>query len=391
MPDHRAHRHIGGVATPVVAYTAFTGDTVAGLYQMNVQMPSAQNTFKPNFPSATGQFTNLTGPAQLPIFVTLGAVTSQAGVMLSVSPKLKMVESGETFVSQTTTENLTIGQLMTPFVITGSNNAVSTNVKYAVTSGVLPQGLTLTYTSPGGVATIAGTPAQGTAGTYPVTVTATDPSAIPITGNVSFTFYVPGGLYVTSSVPTSSTYNTANAAVATVTAVGGTAPYSLFAVTTPSVAIPGLSLTTGGILQTDGTTPAGTYTIVATATDNAGLTGTVSITFIVKLKVVFSPVSPQTASIATVTNGGLLNTLTVSGGVGPYTYAVDASSTAAAAAAGALNFVGNLLNLGTDTTVSVQSVVIDVVDTGVPVSTAAVDTAISTAGAEFTLSLNLTL
>ena len=198
-------------------------------------------------------------------------------------------------------------------------------------------------------------------------------------------------MYVTSSAPTTSTWATANAGIATVTAVGGTAPYSLFAVTTPSVAIPGLSFTTGGILQTDGTTPAGTYTITATATDNAGVTGTVAITFIVKLLVVFSPASPQTASIGTVTDGGLLNTLTVTGGVGPYNYSVDASSTAAAAAAGALNFVGNLLNLGTDVTVSVQSVVIDVVDTGSPVSTAAVDTAISTAGAEFTLSLNLTL
>jgi hypothetical protein len=280
---------------------------------------------------------------------------------------------------------------MTPFVITASNNGVSTGVKYAVTSGVLPQGLALTFTSPGGVAMIAGTPAQLTAGTYPITVTATDTSAIPITGSVSFTFYVPGGLAVTSSVPTSSTFGTANAAIATVTAVGGTAPYSQFAITTPATPIPGMSITTGGILQTDGTTPSATYTITATATDAAGLTGTVSLTFIVKLLVVFSPVSPQTASIGTVTNGGLLNTLTVSGGVGPYTYSIDASSDAAAAAAGALNFVGNLLNLGTDVTVSTQSVVIDVVDTGVPVSSANVDTVTGTAGAKFTLSLNLTL
>jgi hypothetical protein len=253
----------------------------------------------------------------------------------------------------------------------------------------LPQGLTLATVS--GVATITGTPAEDTAGTYPVTITATDTSAVPITGTTSFTYYVPGGLFVTVGSITSSTFGTANAGIATVTAVGGTAPYSLFAVTTPSVAIPGLSFTAGGILQTDGTTPSGTYTITATATDNAGVTGAISLTFIVKLLVVFSPASPQTASIGTVTDGGLLNTLTVSGGVGPYTYAVDASSTAAAAAAGALNFVGNLLNLGTDNTVSVQSVVIDVVDTGSPVSTAAVDTAISTAGSEFTLSLNLTL
>ena len=70
---------------------------------------------------------------------------------------------------------------------------------------------------------------------------------------------------------------------------------------------------------------------------------------------------------------------------------IDASSTAAAKAVGALALVGNLLNLGTDVTVSVQSVVIDVVDTGSPVSSANVDTVTGTAGAQFTLSLNLTL
>jgi hypothetical protein len=327
----------------------------------------------------------------LPVFVTLGGKTSQAGVMLSVTPKLVMTLSGNTFVGTTTTENLSIGHAMTNFVITATNNGVSTNVKYAVTSGVLPQGLTLAFTSPGGVATISGTPAQLTAGSYPITVTATDTSSIPITGSTTFTFYVPGGLFVTAGSITSSTFGTVNAAMATVTPVGGTAPYSTFAVTTPMVAITGLSITTGGILQTDGTTPAGTYTITVTATDAAGTTGTVAFSFIVKLLVVFSPASPQTASIGTVTDGGLLNTLTVSGGVGPYTYSIDASSTAAAKAVGALALVGNLLNLGTDVTVSVQSVVIDVVDTGTPVSSANVDTVTGTAGAQFTLSLNLTL
>lgn len=455
---------IGGISTPVVTYTAFTGDTVAGLYQMNVQMPSTQNTFKPNYPSATGSFTNLTGPTQLPIFVTLGGLTSQAGVMLSVAPKLKMTVTGidgvapsvisaataasptvlttgtapatgtmiyvsgftgnwasangfqvATNMTGTTfsipvdssafgamagtpvfelpdavtgvTDTLSIGHPMITTAIVGNNNFVHTGVKYAVTSGVLPQGLTLATVS--GVATITGTPAEDTAGTYPVTITATDTSAVPITGTTSFTFNVPGGLFVTVGSITSSTFGTANTSIATVTAVGGTPPYSLFAVTTPSAAIPGLTFTTGGVLQTDGTTPSGTYTITATATDAAGVTGTVTFTFVVKLLVTFSPVSPQTASIMTVTDGGLLNTLTVSGGVGPYTYAVDASSTAAAAAAGALNFVGNLLNLGTDVTTSTQTVVIDVVDTGTPASTAAVDTATSTAGSEFILTLIL--
>ena len=38
---------IGGIATPVVAYTAFTGDTVAGLYQMNVPLPLPRTLSNP--------------------------------------------------------------------------------------------------------------------------------------------------------------------------------------------------------------------------------------------------------------------------------------------------------------------------------------------------------
>jgi hypothetical protein len=376
---------IGGVATPAVGYAAFVGDTVAGLYQINVQLPATQNTLYPNFPSHTGALTNLTGPTQLPVFVTLGGLTSQAGVMLSVAPRLVVTPPA---YSSGTTINLSIGHAYSD-TITGSNNGSHAGVTYAVTSGVLPQGLTLVTAA--GVETIAGTPAEDTNGSYPVTITATDSSAIPVTGSASFTYYVPGGLFVTEAGLALSTFGTPNPAIATVTAVGGTAPYSQFAITTPMTPITGMSITTGGILQTDGTTPAGTYTITVTATDAAGVTGTVAFTFIVKLLVVFSPVSPQTASIGTVTNGGLLNTLTVSGGVGPYTYSVDASSTAAAAVAGALNLVGNLLNLGTDVTVSTQDVVIDVIDTGAPVSSAAVDTLTGTAGSEFTLVLNLTL
>lgn len=376
---------VGGVTTPAVSYAAFVGDTVAGLYQINVQLPATQNTLYPNFPSLSGPLTNLTGPTELPVFVTLGGKTSQAGVRLSVTPKLLMTLSGNTFVAGTTTENLSIGHVMTSFVITATNNGVSTNVKYAVTSGVLPQGLTLTFTSPGGVATIAGTPAQLTAGSYPITVTATDTSAIPITGSSTFTLYVPGGLFVTAGSITSSTFGTANTAMATVTPVGGTTPYNQFAITTPATPITGLSITTGGILQTDGTTPAGTYTITVTATDAAGTMGTVAFTFIVKLLVVYSPISPVSISLGGLGAGGTIDTLTVSGGVGPYTYAVDASSTAAAAAAGALNFVLNVLQLGTDVTVSTQTVVIDVVDTGSPVSSANVDTVTGTAGAQFTL------
>jgi hypothetical protein len=62
--------------------------------------------------------------------------------------------------------------------------------QYAVTSGALPAGLTLDASS----GAISGTPAAAAKGYYPITVTATDSAAIPLTGAVTFTLAVDGGL-----------------------------------------------------------------------------------------------------------------------------------------------------------------------------------------------------
>jgi uncharacterized protein (TIGR03437 family) len=347
---------IGGVATPAVTYSAFVADTVTGLYQVNVQLPATQNTFYPSFPSLTGPITNLTGPKQLPVFVTLGGVTSQAGVMLSVAPQLLMAPPA--FTSGTMID-LSIGHAYSD-TITGSNNGSHAGVTYAVSSGVLPKGLTLTTAA--GVGTIAGTPAQGTMGTYPITVTATDSSAVPITGSSSFTYVVPGGLFITNSNPTTSTFATANAAIATVTAVGGTAPYNQFAITSPVTPIAGLSITAGGVLQTDGTTPAGVYLITVTATDAAGLTGTVSFSFTVNVQLTYAPNPTTTVTAADTTT--TITQVTAHGGSGSYTYSLDAGNTINALLLHIDPVTGILKNNGAADTTPTMSVIIDVTDTG---------------------------
>jgi uncharacterized protein (TIGR03437 family) len=345
---------IGGVDTPAVLYAGFVGDTVAGLYQINVQLPATQNTLYPNFPSHTGAITNLTAPTQLPVFVTIGGVTSQAGVMLAVAPRLLMTPPA--FTSGTTID-LSIGHAYSD-TITGSNNGSHTGVTYAITAGVLPRGLTLTTAA--GVGTISGTPAQGTAGSYTVTITATDSSAVPLTGSSTFTYYVPGGLFVSHGSITTSTFGTANNAIATVTAVGGTAPYNNFAITSvPSLT--GMSVTSGGVVQTDGTTPAGIYLITVTATDAAGLTGTVSFSVTVNVELTIAPSPPTTVAASSVTT---ITTVSASGGSGSYTYSLDPSNVANALLL-SLDPATGILTAGTaaDTTPT-MSVIIDVVDTG---------------------------
>jgi hypothetical protein len=166
------------------------------------------------------------------------------------------------------TASLTVGQAYTGTVVAllGTSPYL-----FAVTSGVLPAGLTLNATT--GV--IAGDPAQYTGGNYAVTVTATDSAATPVTGASKFVITVAGGLYLTSTANTTSTSPTPNAAVTTVTAIGGTAPYS-YAIT--AVSLPaGMAIDpVSGIISTSALTPSGTTTVTVTATDSANpaVTGT---------------------------------------------------------------------------------------------------------------------
>jgi hypothetical protein len=389
---------VGGVAA-VINYAAFVANTVTGLYQINLVLPSATNTFytgyTPATPMAGTQLTNLTTPALLPVFITVGGVTSQAGVMIPVTPALAMTIT-PAFTSGTT-YNLAIGHALgsagqlAVTTIAGANSGSSAGVTYAVTSGALPAGLTLNTAS--GV--ISGTPAEDTAGTYNITVTATTGGATPLTGSESFSYYVPGGLFVTIGSVTTSTFGTLNNAIATVTAIGGTAPYNQFAITTPAVAITGLTITTAGVLHTDGTTPSGVYPITVTATDSAGLTGTVTFSFTVNLHVVVSSAAPGSISVS----GGsttAITTLTVTGGSGSYAYTIDASSADTGNAGNQNDLIfssltgTSILEVGTAApSVSAMTIVVDVNDTGSAPAGAA-GTAVAPQAQSVTITVTLT-
>jgi uncharacterized protein YhjY with autotransporter beta-barrel domain len=152
-----------------------------------------------------------------------------------------------------------------PLSASGGNSPYS----FAITSGSAPAGVTLT----GGA--LSGTPTL--AGTFNFTVTATDSTTgTAATGSMAYTLVIaaptitlapatlPAGQY---AVPYSQT----------LTASGGTAPYSYVLTGTPPT---GIALSSAGVLS--GTpTDIGSFSIIVTATDNLGFTGTANYTLVI--------------------------------------------------------------------------------------------------------------
>ncbi len=178
-------------------------------------------------------------------------------------------------------------------------------------TGTLPSGLTL---SNGG--SLSGTDsAASQAGSYPITVTATD--ADGFSGAKSYSLVVNGPTITLSSL-TNPIGEAANSQ--SVTASGGQASYT-YAVTTGSLPT-GLSLSSAGVLS--GTsTHAGTFAFTVTATDANGYTGSQSYSL--------TPVGPTItitpATLPSVVLGlGYTSQLSSSGGVGSYTYAKTGGS-----------------------------------------------------------------
>jgi hypothetical protein len=134
-------------------------------------------------------------------------------------------------------------------------NASGGSGTYTYTATGLPPGVTL---SPSG--TFSGTPS--TAGPYTIAVTATDANGV--TASASFKVTIAAKLVVNPVTIPTATQGVAIAPV-TLTATGGTPPYTWQSATLP----PGLTLSSSGTLS--GTpTVAGSYTFTVYAVDNSG-------------------------------------------------------------------------------------------------------------------------
>ena len=137
-------------------------------------------------------------------------------------------------------------------------------------SGKLPTGVTLATSG-----TLSGTPSFGTAGSYPVTITATDANANKTTQAFTLTVTATGPS-ITSAAST--TFTVADAGTFAVMATGDTPITFTESGTLPS----GVSLATNGTLSgTPAAGTAGSYPILLTATDAFSSTATQAFTLTV--------------------------------------------------------------------------------------------------------------
>ena len=243
---------------------------------------------------------SITGTGALPSGVTFtdngngtatlaGTPAAETGGTYSLS--IKAQNGVGTNATQTFT--LTVDQAP---VITSANNTaytVGTAGTFTVTTtgypepaltetGALPSGVTFTDNG-NGTATLAGTPAAGTAGTYPIALTANN--GVGSNGTQTFTLTVnPAAVAVgitTTSPLTAATQGTAYSV--NVTATGGVTPYT-WTLATGSNLPAGLTLTSGTPFATISGTPTatGTFQFTLKVTDSTKPTAqTATATFLV--------------------------------------------------------------------------------------------------------------
>ena len=216
-------------------------------------------------------------------------------------------------VSPSTLSGATVGVATSQSVTASGGTAPYT---YAITSGALPAGLTLSSAG-----TLSGTPTA--AGTFSFTVRGTDANAYSGTRSYSLTVAAPT-ITLNPTTLTSATVGTASSQ--SVTASGGTAPYT-YAIS--SGALPaGLSLSSSGTLS--GTpTAGGSFNFTVTATDSSTGTGpfTGSRAYTLTVGNPTLTITPSsTGGLTGVAGTSYSQSFTASGGSSPYIYALTINS-----------------------------------------------------------------
>jgi hypothetical protein len=268
---------IGGVKASVT-YAGWVADSIAGLYQVNATLPKTGSTYFAAGATCTTadngtSIGTITTAQELPLCIkTKDGKYTQAGVTIAVAPRLDVSQpSAVTGTPAVLPEKVYVPD---PADATTKVTAAEGSGPYtfAITSGTLPTGLAMNTSGQ-----FTGTPAPGSAGSYPITVTAKDNNTPAMTGTVSFVIKVDNGLNMSTS-----SVNTATGA-GTIVATGGTLPYKYTIDTSKSDAVPagvGVNADTGVVT---GPSASSTAKLVFLATDANGVTGTVTFTLAVTI------------------------------------------------------------------------------------------------------------
>ncbi|MER8830136.1 putative Ig domain-containing protein [Mesorhizobium sp. M0938] len=198
--------------------------------------------------------------------------------------------------------------------VTGGTSVTITGVNLNDVTGVTIGGTALIGTTVVNSTTITGTTPANTAGSRNVTVTTLSGSST-LTGG--FTYISPT---ITVGPPSLPSATASNAYSQSVSATGGTAPYS-FTVSAGALP-PGVSLTSGGTLAGTPTT-AGSFNFTVTATDANGFTGARAYALSVGAPTIMVAPSALPSDFAGVPYA---QTFSASGGAAPYGYMVGAGA-----------------------------------------------------------------
>ncbi|VVE90823.1 putative Ig domain-containing protein [Pandoraea bronchicola] len=267
-----------------------------------------------SFNSATGVLSGTPTSTGTVNFTITGTDSSTGTGPYSTSGTYTLTVAAPTIsVSPTTLSAATVGAAYSQTV---SASGGSAPYSYAVTSGALPAGLTL---SSGG--SLSGTPTAG--GTFNFTITATDANSYTGARTYSLTVGIPTIVVSPTTLPGATI---ATAYSQTITASGGTAPYG-YVITSGSLPA-GMALTTGGVLS--GTpTAGGIFNFTVSAKDSSAGTGSPYAGSRAYTLTVASPtmtITPASGALNGVAGTAYSRNFSASGGVGPYTYALAVSA-----------------------------------------------------------------
>jgi hypothetical protein len=244
-------------------------------------------------PSAAGTFSFTVKVADS----ATGSATKSLSIVINALPSI------------TTSSPLPAGSMGAAYSQTFAGSGGTTPYTWAVASGTLPAGLTL---SSAGV--LSGTPTGS--GTSNFTVTLTD--AVGGTASTAFALTINPGVLITTASPlpggdVGATYSQ------TFAASGGTTPYTwtISSGTAPA----GLTLSSAGVLSGTPTT-AGSSTFTVKVTDNVGATSTKSFTLVIAAAPSITTASLPAGDVSVAYS----QTLAESGGTSPFTWSLSSGS-----------------------------------------------------------------